>query len=319
MTTTQDGPEDGLEDGAHETDGGTGGVVVAYDGSEGARAALTWAAREAASRGSRLRVLYAADIDDVHFISHGSLAGEAREKGERFTREGAELAQEAAGPDAGLVVDGEVHLTSPTAALVEASHGAEVVVVGNRGRGPVAGALLGSVAFSVTARAACPVVVVRGMNPPRVGPGGPVVVGVDDSRGARAAVDVAARAAARADAHLVVLAAWQPSDSLAAGGGGGSGAYIADATVRARASVQRLLDAAVARVDEVAPGLAMDVRSVQQRPSAALAAASAGAGLVVVGARGHGSVGGLFLGSVSHSTIHRASCPVLVVRTDQGL
>jgi hypothetical protein len=44
--------------------------------------------------------------------------------------------------------------------------------------------------------------------------------------------------------------------------------------------------------------------------------AAGDAGLVVVGARGRGSLASLFLGSVSHGVVHGARVPVLVVRAD---
>jgi len=45
---------------------------------------------------------------------------------------------------------------------------------------------------------------------------------------------------------------------------------------------------------------------------------SAHARLVVVGSHGRGSVAGLVLGSVGHSVLHRADCPVVIVRPDLG-
>jgi nucleotide-binding universal stress UspA family protein len=43
-----------------------------------------------------------------------------------------------------------------------------------------------------------------------------------------------------------------------------------------------------------------------------------GAGLMVIGSRGMGSVGRLLVGSVSEGVVHHAPCPVLVVRGGQG-
>lgn len=49
-------------------------------------------------------------------------------------------------------------------------------------------------------------------------------------------------------------------------------------------------------------------------PGRCLADASASASLVVVGSRGLGWFSGLLLGSVSQAVLHRATCPVIVVR-----
>ncbi len=74
----------------------------------------------------------------------------------------------------------------PADALVHRAADAGLLVVGSRGRGGTRSALLGSIALGCATRAVCPVVVVH---PAAPDPGRPrVVVGLDDTEGARGAV-----------------------------------------------------------------------------------------------------------------------------------
>jgi nucleotide-binding universal stress UspA family protein len=62
------------------------------------------------------------------------------------------------------------------------------------------------------------------------------------------------------------------------------------------------------------PDLEVTGEAVEGRAGQTLAAASADAGVVVVGSRGHGGFTGMLLGSVSHAVLHAARGPVAVVQ-----
>jgi nucleotide-binding universal stress UspA family protein len=213
--------------------------------------------------------------------------------------------------------DADVHAAtfvgSPGTVLVQESEGAALVVVGTRGHGDVAGLLLGSVASRVAAHARCPVVVVRG-EPAGAGDRA-VVVGVDGSPASVAALRAAAERAAATAAPLRVVCAWRPTTP-----GGWDRTYWlaldpgADPDDTARESAERVAAEAVAAVRELAPGLAVESRVRGGDAATVVLDAAGDAGLVVVGARGRGSLASLFLGSVSHRVVHGARCPVLVVR-----
>lgn len=136
-------------------------IVVGVDGSEGAGEALRFAVAEAALRQVRLRVVSAWQVPATP-VAGGMVPAIAIGDFEEV----AEAAVEHAVADArrleprvdcvGAVVHGP-----PAAVLVEAAQAEDLLVVGSRGRGNVAGLLLGSVSRQVVHDARCPVVVVR--------------------------------------------------------------------------------------------------------------------------------------------------------------
>lgn len=284
-----------------------GSVVVGYNGRKHSRAALAWAAEQAVERRAPLLVLFAANYSGMTVEPGTGLFHRdpgALDAAEEVTARGVSEAL-AAHPE--LDVVGATEVTSPSQALTEASEDAALVVLGSRGYGRLAGGLLGSVAFTVAARATCPVVVVKDEAAERqAGPARPVVVGTDGSAAADSAVDFAADWAAAASASLVVVTST----------GGHLVENVTEAALRALAD--EIATSAAERVRAGRPGLAVTTRVEDCPAELTLVEASAGAGLVVVGTRGRGAFQGMLLGSVSHAVIHGAECAVAVVGTAPG-
>ncbi|MDT3400639.1 universal stress protein, partial [Streptomyces sp. B1866] len=136
-------------------------VVVGVDGSAAALDALDWAAGMAQRRQLPLRIVHASLWERYE----GQIPASAAEGAAGRVRSEMVLAvaAERAGRRApALKVMADLAADDAVAALVRAGTSAEAVVVGSRDRGELTSLLLGSVGLRVAARAACPVVVVRG-------------------------------------------------------------------------------------------------------------------------------------------------------------
>jgi nucleotide-binding universal stress UspA family protein len=149
-----------------------GKIVVGVDGSTAARAALQFAAEEAKLRGARVLAVHAWTYFPAPGIGEPGLM--AMPEGDvpgllEAERESADAlltrAIEEAFPG-GADVEVEPRLVDAEAedVLVSEARDADLVVVGSRGRGGIASALLGSVSSHVVQHAPCPVVVVKARN-----------------------------------------------------------------------------------------------------------------------------------------------------------
>lgn len=133
-----------------------------------------------------------------------------------------------------------------------------------------------------------------------------IVVGVDGSSPSERALEWAAAEAARSGAVVHVVSAW--TFPMAIG-------YAFTTTVHdVHQAAQDVVDRAVARVAEFAPGVAVSGETTEQLPGPALVAAAKGAELLVVGSRGLGGFEGLLMGSVGAYCTRHADCSVVVVR-----
>ncbi|MFE7194691.1 universal stress protein [Kitasatospora sp. NPDC057595] len=141
----------------------TGRIVVGVDGSEPSKHALRWAVRQAELTGGVVEAVIAWEYPTFHgargWFPPGS-TDEAELEG-KARREAATAVAAAVGPQPPAEVRIVARYGSPAGALIEASRGASLLVVGSRGLGGFSGMLLGSVAQHCTRHATCPVLVYR--------------------------------------------------------------------------------------------------------------------------------------------------------------
>ena len=139
-------------------------IVVGVDGSRWSKDALRWAAREAQRSGASLQVVMTSEDLGRDMWIPTSPPGVDRLAPTR--RALSRIVRGVLGEHPTVVVETSVAEGPPGHILVKAAKGAELLVVGNRGRGGFAGALFGSVSLHCVSHAPCPVVVVRGKTQP---------------------------------------------------------------------------------------------------------------------------------------------------------
>jgi len=288
-------------------------VLVGLDGSAASLAAGRWAADAASMRHHPLRVLAAfrwpAQAYTVEPRGEVPNVDEARQAARRELEAEVDRLR-ADHPD--LTVEVDLVDGSPARLLVEASRDAAVTVLGQRGLGGLSGLLLGSVSAQVAAHAAGPVVVVPATEQvPESDADRPVVVGVDGSALSEAAIEFAFAEASWRRARLVAVHAWmapgsdRPRDRVPL-------YYNLD---EVEDDNRRMLSESLAGWRERYPDVPVEEVLAHGTPVPELLERATDAWLIAVGSRGRGGFAGLVLGSTSRSLLHRAACPVAVIRS----
>ncbi|WP_079403830.1 universal stress protein [Streptomyces sp. 3211] len=282
----------------------TSSVTVGVDGSESARAAALWAAGEAVRRDRPLHIVYASDTD-------GRALYLSAETIERVRINGRELLDDTAKAVSaeypGLNVTTEFSRAGAVDSLHRAGGLHGTVVVGNRGLGGFNSLMLGSVGLETAAIAMTPVIVVRGMDGAQES--GTVIAAIRDEHDLLIA-RYAAREAELHKASLRLLHVWNVLQSVG--------------------EVVSMLDG----IDEIAGGHAETLRAVTDAirgefpdlevqadaeksisVAGVLVEASRHADLLVMGGRRVPGPLGLApnLGRATHSLLHHAHCPVLLI------
>ncbi|WP_329282269.1 universal stress protein [Streptomyces sp. NBC_01451] len=293
-------------------------ITVGLDGSNESLAAADWAAREAAMYGIPLRVVHAGEQQPHEYVP---FAGERipLPGTDRSARLLAEAKARLAHRHSGVQVTAEQIAGRPVNALIAAAGEAEVLVLGSRGLGKVAGAMLGSVALAVVARAERPVVLVRAMED--IGPEGrpeafeeadaatpyrDVVLGLDLRAPDDHVLEFAFDAASRRATRLRVIHGWGGVISPSALAGDAGPAQDGQTAVAAVLHPWR----------DKFPGVEVTEEAVIGDAGAHLVDVSQDASMIVVGRRNRTVALGSRIGPVASTVLQHAVAPVAVVPHD---
>jgi len=315
-------------------------VVVGVDGSAESLAALTYAMEQAARRGTGVRVV-SAFLPPQYWPSAYGLSAPptiAKVKADLRVIASRMVEQVVAAQGAFASVPVELHEVSgsPANLLIEQARGADLLVVGHRGLGGFASALLGSVGLHCVLHAQCPVTVVRrpAQRPEvteeaeavaderahtrRMSTDGLIVVGVDGSECARTAFKFALEEAIRQAARVRAVTAFHPPHHWPVTFGMASAmadpASPEELAEAAERTVRQTVAEVIAEVGSTAEAIPVEVRAVPGKPAKILLDQAADADLLVVGHRGLGGVASACLGSVGLQCVLHATCPLTIVR-----
>ncbi|MEP6632501.1 MAG: universal stress protein, partial [Lapillicoccus sp.] len=292
-------------------------VVVGVDGSPATALAVDWAVARARMTGAPLRLVSAYLADNIIAPVPGARTGgpgRLRPTGGQVVAlhhlDAAVRRIRTAAPTADVET---AAVAGPArAVLLHEAQRAQVIVVGSRRLGAAHRLFSPSTGAASTARAACPVVVVREAAT-RSLPEARVVVGVDGPA-SRSALRFAFEEADRWGTGLTAVYAWR-LNAADLGSLVRPGVTHETVPAAARALVADLVHPVAADHPEV--DVRIDV--VEGHAVDELVSLSANARLVVVGSRGLGSLWALLLGSVSREVIRQAHCPVAVVHPQSAV
>jgi nucleotide-binding universal stress UspA family protein len=284
-------------------------IVVGYDQSPSADRALQLAGREAAWRDRGVTV-----VNAFHWVA-ATAPGAYVPMNVETSLKGA--ADEVAGFGVdwlrrqypGMAVEPAVIAGPAADALAEASRDADLLVLGNRGRGGFTGMLLGSVSMRTMTLASCPTLVVRGTPREAVDT---VVLALDVEDPSDELIGFAFGEAALRGARLVVVNVWDLSwtgvDDPAADDD------LVQAKKHAMEDIRSALERRLNPWQAKHPDVHLEVEIADGNPGAVLTVMTEGVDLIVAGAhrRGDGHLG-MRPGPIVHTLLHHADCPVVVV------
>lgn len=282
-------------------------ALLALDGSASAETARQAVVSLAWPTGSVIHVLGVVDWDGDLAIEHGG----ALPRPASSRRTIAHVVEEAVAalqrPD--LAVEGIVTEGRAASVIVDEATRlrAELIVVGSRGRGPIASMLLGSVSAEVVDHAPCPVLVVRG---PLTGS---ILVAVDGSPSADAAVTYLTANRLAADRRLEVVSVADSSRVEAIMASPRSIEAVVDRRNAQRVDLEVVAARAAMRLRATGHTARWSVLDGHPAQQIITTATDLGCGLIVMGSRGMTGLKRLLVGSVARTVLLHAAVSVLIV------
>ncbi len=271
-------------------------IVVGIDGSPESLAALAWAAGQAELTGAPLLTVTALRGGELE-LQPGDEVGEAAPTTRKLL---SEAVHDTLGTKRAAAVHMHLSAEPPAAALITYSAAAQLVVVGPHSYSGLPGILLGSVPQRVVTYARCPVAVARPAPPdcePRI------VVGLDGSDCARAALHWAIRQANLTGTTVDAIVAW---DWRAQFGGHPYGPPESEV----RQSAERLLETELDALPQDQRAT-VSGRVIEGKPAAVLTPAASTAQLLVIGSRGAAGGFGHLIGSTGMKCLKHATGTVV--------
>ncbi|MFD5743199.1 universal stress protein [Streptomyces massasporeus] len=288
-------------------------VVAAVDGSDDSLRALDWAVDAARRRAAPLRVAHVRQY--AHWVQPEVLAAGPADSPDDsvLDRARAHLEGRPDQPDTEYVA----LVGAAGAVLPELGSGAQLLVLGSRGRGGFASLVLGSNSMAAARDAECPVVVVprpgrEVHGEPPGGPGSRVVVGLKVDGSDEATLEFAFAEATRRGARLQAVAAY-PWPAQPWKMPGEMPPTIVDQDV-IEDETRVLADGFLAPHRERHPDVPVELVPAAGDAAGHLVAASRDADLVVVGRHRRRLLSPVrMMGSVTHAVLLHAACPVAVI------
>ncbi|MFZ3303362.1 MAG: universal stress protein [Mycobacterium sp.] len=285
------------------------GIVVGVDGSPASDAAVSWAKNDAVTRHLPLTLVHGVDPFAATWPQTSVAGGFTlwrENEGRRVLGDALKIAQDSAEGSRPIPINAELIFSAVVPMLVDLSKRAELMVVGNHGRGALARDWLGSVSASLVRCAHCPVAVVPDEGPLAVDlHRAPVLLGIDGSPASELATALAFDEASRRRLDVMAVHAWSDAEISEFPGLD----WAAVKTEEERSLAERL-----AGWQERYPDVTLHRLLVCDRPARVLVEKSQSAQLVVLGSHGRGRFIGALLGSVSNAVVQAVRVPVIVAR-----